>query len=76
MNAWSKALAIEVAPHGVRVNTVTPGNVIFYFSLPTQNSGEPQDLTPGFLPRGGYRFLSRELASACPRDWLLVLHSR
>jgi len=24
MNAWSKTLATEVAPHGVRVNTVTP----------------------------------------------------
>jgi NAD(P)-dependent dehydrogenase (short-subunit alcohol dehydrogenase family) len=28
MNAWSKTLATEVAPHGVRVNTVTPGNVV------------------------------------------------
>jgi NAD(P)-dependent dehydrogenase (short-subunit alcohol dehydrogenase family) len=27
MNAWSKTLATEMAPHGVRVNTVTPGNV-------------------------------------------------
>jgi NAD(P)-dependent dehydrogenase (short-subunit alcohol dehydrogenase family) len=27
MNAWSKTLATEAAPHGVRVNTVTPGNV-------------------------------------------------
>jgi NAD(P)-dependent dehydrogenase (short-subunit alcohol dehydrogenase family) len=27
MNAWSKALATEMAPNGVRVNTVTPGNV-------------------------------------------------
>ena len=24
MNAWSKTLATEVAPHGVRVNTVNP----------------------------------------------------
>jgi NAD(P)-dependent dehydrogenase (short-subunit alcohol dehydrogenase family) len=28
MNAWSKTLGTEVAPHGVRVNTVTPGNVV------------------------------------------------
>jgi NAD(P)-dependent dehydrogenase (short-subunit alcohol dehydrogenase family) len=28
MNAWSKTLATEVAPYGVRVNTVTPGNVV------------------------------------------------
>jgi NAD(P)-dependent dehydrogenase (short-subunit alcohol dehydrogenase family) len=28
MNAWSKTLATEVAPQGVRVNTVTPGNVV------------------------------------------------
>ena len=27
MNAWSKTLATEMASHGVRVNTVTPGNV-------------------------------------------------
>src|SRR5258707_3832718 len=26
--SWSKTLAIEVAPHAVRVNTVTPGNVV------------------------------------------------
>jgi NAD(P)-dependent dehydrogenase (short-subunit alcohol dehydrogenase family) len=28
MNAWSKTLATEAAPHAVRVNTVTPGNVV------------------------------------------------
>ncbi len=28
MNAWSKTLATEVAPHGVRVKTATPGNVV------------------------------------------------
>jgi NAD(P)-dependent dehydrogenase (short-subunit alcohol dehydrogenase family) len=28
MNAWSKTLATEMAPHGVRMNTVTPGNVV------------------------------------------------
>lgn len=27
MNAWSETLATEVAPHGVRVNTVLPGFV-------------------------------------------------
>jgi NAD(P)-dependent dehydrogenase (short-subunit alcohol dehydrogenase family) len=26
-NAWSKTLATEVAPHGVRANPLTPGNV-------------------------------------------------
>jgi NAD(P)-dependent dehydrogenase (short-subunit alcohol dehydrogenase family) len=28
VNAWSETLATEVAPYGVRVNTVTPGNVV------------------------------------------------
>jgi NAD(P)-dependent dehydrogenase (short-subunit alcohol dehydrogenase family) len=28
LNAWGKTLATEMAPNGVRVNTVTPGNVV------------------------------------------------
>src|ERR1700737_145555 len=48
MNAGSKPLATEVAPHGVRVNTVTPGNVV----TPGADVGRAAFPTPFGIPPG------------------------